>query len=127
QFLASKAAESGDDRLDGLTEDEVRSPVGRFFTPQQLAELGLACGARRGDMLLIAADNDAVTSKVLDALRRHVAEVQGLASPDEMAFAFITEAPMFEFDEDEERWSAVHHLFTAQWEEDLDRLEQDPG
>src|SRR5690606_40529270 len=39
----------------------------------------------------------------------------------------ITEAPMFEFDEDEERWSAVHHLFTAPWEEDLDLLEQDPG
>ncbi len=118
----------GDDGpLDGLTADDVKSPVNRFFTPEQLGELGISCGARRGDMLLIAADRDLVTSRVLDVLRRQVAEELHLADESALAFAFITEFPMFEWDETEERWSAVHHLFTAPFTEDFDLIETDPG
>ncbi|MBM3141131.1 MAG: aspartate--tRNA ligase, partial [Chloroflexi bacterium] len=118
---------TGEGRLEGLGTDDVKSPVNRFFTPEQLAELGIACGARRGDMLLIAADRDAVTSRVLDLLRRHVADEQLLTDPGQFAFAFITEFPMFEWDETNERWSATHHLFTAPYDEDLGRLADDPG
>ena len=113
--------------LDALAEDDVKSPVGRFFTPPQLGALGAACGAVRGDMLLIAADRDAITSRVLDVLRRHVAEAQSLADPSALAFAFITEFPMFEWDETAERWSAVHHLFTSPFPDDYDLIESDPG
>lgn len=118
---------AGAGALDTLTDDDVKSPVGRFFTPAQLGSLGAACGAVRGDMLLIAADRDAITSRVLDVLRRHIAEAQALADPNALAFAFITEFPMFEWDETAERWSAVHHLFTSPFSDDYDLIESDPG
>ena len=117
----------GDGPLDGLTADDVRSPVQRFFTPDQLGALAKACGSKRGDALLMAAGPDALTSKVLDALRRKVADDRGMADPNALAFLFVTEFPMFEWDEDGERWSAVHHLFTAPFEEDIPLLQTDPG
>ncbi|MGE3857077.1 MAG: aspartate--tRNA ligase [Dehalococcoidia bacterium] len=118
---------AGDGPLDALTADDVRSPVSRFFTPEQLGALAAECGGVRGDALLLAAGSDALTSKVLDALRRRVAEDRGLADPNALAFLFVTQFPMFEWDADGERWSAVHHLFTAPYEEDLPLLETDPG
>ncbi|MEI7925700.1 MAG: aspartate--tRNA ligase, partial [Chloroflexota bacterium] len=118
---------SGEGPLDGLTTDDVRSPVQRFFTPDQLGALAAAAGGSRGDALLLAAGPDALTSKVLDVLRRKVAEDRNLADPDRLAFLFVTQFPMFEWDADGERWSAVHHLFTAPYEEDLPLLATDPG
>ena len=112
---------------EGPKTQNVRSPVARFFEADTLAAMGERCGAERGDMLLIVADQDAVSSRVLDALMRHVAEQRGLADPNVLAFALVTEFPMFEWDETEERWSAVHHLFTAPFEEDLSLIESDPG
>ena len=117
---------SGEGPLDGLTADDVRSPVQRFFTPDQLGALAQECGGKRGDALLLAAGPDALTSKVLDVLRRKVAEDRDLADPDTLAFLFVTEFPMFEWDAAGERWSAVHHLFTAPYEEDLPLLEEHP-
>jgi aspartyl-tRNA synthetase len=118
---------TGEGSLEGLTIEDVRSPVARFFTAEQLAALGAACGASRGDLLLIVADRDIVSSRVLDVLRRRLAEDRALANPDRLVFALITQFPMFEWDEQEARWSAVHHLFTAPFEEDIDLLESDPG
>ena len=118
---------AGEGPLDGLTADEVKSPASRFFTPDQAAALGQACGARRGDLLLIAAGPDALTSKVLDVLRRTVAEQRGLADPSTLAFLFVRQFPAFEWDADEEKWSAVHHLFTSPFVDDLSILESDPG
>ena len=118
---------AGDGPLDDLTADEVKSPAARFFTPDQAAALGQECGARRGDLLLIAAGPDALTSKVLDVLRRTVAEQRNLADPSELAFLFVTQFPAFEWDAEEKKWSAVHHLFTSPFFEDLSLLESDPG
>ncbi|TAJ18219.1 MAG: aspartate--tRNA ligase [Dehalococcoidia bacterium] len=118
---------AGDGPLDGLTAEEMKSPAARFFTPEQAAGLGQAMGAQRGDLLLIAAGPDALTSKVLDVLRRTVAEQRGLADPSTLAFLFVTQFPAFEWDADEEKWSAVHHLFTAPFTDDLGILESDPG
>ena len=120
----------GEGPLDGIPPEElqpqVRSPVARFFDGETLAALGRACGASRGDMLLIVADDDAVSSRVLDGLLRHVAEQRALADPGSLAFALITDFPMFERDS-EGRWSAMHHLFTSPYEEDDELLETDPG
>ena len=117
----------GEGALDGLAMEAVRSPVARFFDAETVAELGRRCGASRGDMLLIVAGDDATGSRALDALRRHVAEGRGLADPATLAFAWVTEFPMFAWDGQEEKWDAVHHLFTSPFEHDLPLLERDPG
>ena len=118
---------TGSGALEGLSADDVRSPVSRFFTPDQLGALAAACGGTRGDLLLLAAGPDALTSRVLDTLRRKLADDRGLADPNTLAFLFVTQFPMFEWDATEKRWSAVHHLFTAPFEEDVPLLESDPG
>ena len=118
---------TGSGPLVGLEADDVRSPVSRFFTPDALGALAAACGGQRGDLLLLAAGPDALTSRVLDALRRRVADDRHLADPEALAFLFVTEFPMFEWDATEQRWSAVHHLFTAPFAEDVAILESDPG
>ncbi|MCK9485753.1 MAG: aspartate--tRNA ligase [Dehalococcoidia bacterium] len=118
---------AGEGPLDGLAADDIKTPIARFFSPDDLAALGKACGAKRGDLLLIAAGPDALTSRVLDVLRRQVAEERDLADPERLDFLFVTEFPAFEWDEDGERWSAVHHLFTAPFPEDVALLESDPG
>ena len=120
-------AYAGSGPLDGLAAEEVRSPVARFFDAGTLAELGRAAGARRGDLLLAVADRDAVSSRVLDVLRREVAATRGLADESALAFCFVTDFPLFEWDERQSRWQASHHLFTAPVEEDLPLLESDPG
>ena len=117
----------GEGPLDGLVIEDVRSPAARFLDASTFEAMGRACGASRGDLLLIAAGPDALTSRVLDTLRRHVAEERGLGDPRRLAFALITEFPMFEWDEGEQKWSAVHHLFTAPFEEDLPLFDSDPG
>ncbi|MDA0256477.1 MAG: aspartate--tRNA ligase, partial [Chloroflexi bacterium] len=90
-------------------------------------ELGRAAGARRGDLLLAVADRDAVSSRVLDVLRREVAATRGLADDNELSFCFVTDFPLFEWDERAGRWQASHHLFTAPVEEDIALLDSDPG
>ncbi len=118
---------AGQGALEEIAADDVKSPVSRFFSLPQLVQLGRRLGATRGDMLLLAAGPDALTSRVLDVLRRHVATEQGLADPDRFAFLWVTEFPLFEWDDAEERWSATHHLFTAPLEEDVELLRSDPG
>ena len=117
----------GEGALDGVTMDDVRSPVARYFDAESAVEFGGRCGASRGDMLLMVAGEDAVTSRALDALRRHVAEQRELADPGTLAFVWVTEFPAFEWDDQTEKWDAVHHLFTAPFEDDLPLLESDPG
>ncbi len=121
------AALGGSGPLDALAIEDVRSPAARFVTAAEFAAIAQACGAGRGDLLLLVAGTDAVTSRALDALRRHLAEERGLADPLRLEFAFVTQFPMFEWDEQEQRWSAVHHLFTAPYAEDIERIESDPG
>jgi len=117
----------GEGSLEGIAADAVRSPAARFLTPEQWAAVGAACGASRGDLLLIVADSDAMTSRVLDVLRRQVAEDRALADPNHLAFCFITQFPMFEWNGEEQRWEAMHHLFTAPYAEDVPLLDSDPG
>ncbi len=117
----------GEGTLDGLAIEDVRSTVTRFFSAEQFAAFGGACEAKRGDLLLIAAGPDALTSKVLDVLRRRVAEDRDLADPNVLAFAFVTEFPMFEFSETDSKWNAVHHLFTSPFEEDMALMTEDPA
>jgi len=102
---------------------EARSPIAKFLSQETLAALG----GKPGETLLFAADAWPMTSRVLGALRVHLAERLGLIDEDAWSWVWVTDFPMFEWDEEEERWTAVHHPFTRPapgWE---DRFDSDPA
>ena len=105
----------------------VRSPIAKFFSAEQLAAIVEKAGAAPGDLILFAADTPAVVCAVLDALRREMADRLGLADPHKIAFCWIIDFPLFEWNADENRWDPSHHLFTAPMWEDLPLLDTDPG
>jgi len=102
---------------------EVRSPIAKFLSEETLAALG----GKPGETLLFAADAWPMTSRVLGALRVRLAEQLELVDPAAWAWVWITDFPMFEWDEDEGRWGAVHHPFTRPNPEWQERFDQDPG
>ena len=104
-------------------EGEVRSPIAKFLSAAELESL-------RGEpatTLLFAADDWEKTSRVLGALRVHLGRELGLIDEDAFTFVWVTDFPMFEWDEDERRWGAVHHPFTRPTEEWKGRFHEEPG
>jgi aspartyl-tRNA synthetase len=117
----------GDGSMDALAEDDIRSPVAKYFTVEQAKEMARIAGAKRGDMLLMVADKPSVANRALDGLRRELAARLELYDPNVLAFAFVKEYPLLEWSETEERWMSVHHPFTSPYIEDLEFIESDPG
>jgi aspartyl-tRNA synthetase len=102
---------------------EVRSPIAKFLSEEELALFATT----PGQTLLFAADTWPMTSRVLGALRTKLGDELGLIDESAWAWVWITDFPMFEWDEDEQRWGAVHHPFTRptpEWEE---RFDEDPA
>ncbi len=106
---------------------EVRGPIGKFFSIEQKAALFDLLGAVPGDLLLFVSDEPAVVYAVQDALRREVAARLELTDPNQIAFAWIIDFPLFEWNADDKRWDPSHHLFTSPMPEDLPLLDSDPG
>ena len=75
--------------------------------------------AEEGDLLFFVADKPKVVNDSLGKLRNHLANLLKLTSKDDYRFVWVTEFPLLEWDEDEKRWSAVHHPFTAPMDEDV--------
>lgn len=84
-------------------------------------------GGQLDDLLLIVADTPKVVAAALDKLRREFASRLKLADPDLLSFAWVIDFPLVEWNEDENRWDAVHHPFTAPKDEDLPLMDSDPG
>jgi aspartyl-tRNA synthetase len=111
-----------------LEEDgEVRGPIGKFFPTELKLALFEKVDAQPGDLLLFISDERKIVYAVTDALRRHLAEMLNLTDPVKIAFAWVIDFPLFEWNADENRWDPSHHLFTSPYPEDLPLLESDPG
>jgi aspartyl-tRNA synthetase len=102
---------------------EVRSPIAKFLSEGELAALG----GKPGETLLFAADAWPMTSRVLGALRTELGARLGLTEGSEWAWLWITDFPMFEWNDEEQRWGAVHHPFTRPTEEWEERFDDDPA
>lgn len=123
--LEELAKERGAKGLAYLVRDEggeVRSPIAKFLSERELETLAPA----PGETLLFAAGAWEVTSRVLGHLRLHLGRELGLVDDETFTFLWVTDFPMFEWSEDEERWGAVHHPFTRPTDEWRDRFDQDP-
>ncbi len=106
---------------------EVRSPIAKFLSPGEIDGLRAATGAGNGDAIFIAADTEAIVTRVLGALRPHLADQRDLYDRDAYAFAFVVDFPLFQYDEEEGRFVAEHHMFTAPKREHEALLDTDPG
>jgi aspartyl-tRNA synthetase len=104
-----------------------QSPIAKFFTEQELADIGTALNAQPGDLLLFGADTPAITNEALGRLRGHLGNKLGLANPNDYKFVWITDFPLLEWDGEVRRHVAVHHPFTAPMDEDVPLLETEPG
>ena len=105
----------------------VKSSFSKFFTEEGLQELIGAMGGKAGDLLLFAADKNKVVWDVLGALRLHMAKEMDLLDPNQYNFLWVTEFPLLEWSDEENRYKAMHHPFTMPMEEDWDKIDSDPG
>ncbi|WP_417600990.1 aspartate--tRNA ligase [Owenweeksia hongkongensis] len=105
----------------------LKSSVDKFYGPEQLEKWATAFGAKPGDLMLIMAGPADKTRKALNDLRLHIAEEEGLRDPKVFAPLWVLDFPLLEWDEDTQRWYAMHHPFTAPYPKDLPLLETDPA
>lgn len=107
-------------------DGHLASPIAKNFDPALLAKIGQRMDAAPGDLLLLVADRFEVTCKALYALRKRLGAELKLYDPAAMNFSWIVEFPMFEYNEEDKCWSAMHHMFTAPRPQDRDMLKTDP-
>jgi aspartyl-tRNA synthetase len=110
-----------------LTTEGPKGSGAKFIGGTELAELVKLTGAATGDLILFVADNPKIVHKVLGALRIWFRDTLNLADPNIMAFAWVLDFPMFEWNEEFKKWDAAHHMFTMPRLEHLDRFETDPS
>jgi aspartyl-tRNA synthetase len=109
-----------------FAEEGIKSPIAKFFTDEEMQALITRSGAETGDILFFVADKYAVVCDALGHLRLELAKRLGLIPEDALNFLWVTEFPLLEYDEDQKRYIAIHHPFTAPMDEDLPSLEKDP-
>ncbi|MDO4922239.1 MAG: aspartate--tRNA ligase [Phascolarctobacterium sp.] len=110
-----------------LADGTVKSPIAKFFTQEQMDAILATAKAEPGDLLFFVADKPSVVAAALGALRIEMAKRLNLIDPDKLAFTWVVDFPMFEYNEEEKRYVAMHHPFTAPRDEDLPLLLTNPG
>ncbi len=114
--------------IDASMGDEgIKSVLNKHVTGEQMTEILARFGAGSGDLILLVADQEATACKVLDSLRREMAHRLKMADPDVFAYVFVLGFPLFDWNQEANRWDSMHHPFTAPREEDIRLLDTDPG
>lgn len=108
-------------------DGELRSSIAKFFSEELMASLIETVGAGPGDLILMVADRPTVVNEALSSLRTEFGGRLGLVDPGVMCFAWIIDFPLFEWNEDENRWDPSHHMFTSPKPEHIPLLDTDPG
>lgn len=110
-----------------VTDDGLSGPISKFFKEEPIkSELLERMEAEPGDLLLFVADRPKIVYDALGALRLHLGKRLELIDEDQLAFAWVIDWPLFEYDEEQERYTAAHHPFTKPIDEDIDKLEEHP-
>lgn len=113
--------------LSVLEDGSYKSSFAKFMTEEELSALVGAMGGKPGDLLLFAADKTSLVWNVLGALRLELGKQLDLIPENTWKFVWITEFPLLEYSEEEDRFVAMHHPFTMPMEEDWDKIDSDPG
>jgi len=110
-----------------VDEEGLRSSFAKFLSEAEIQAIKERMDAKPGDLLLFVADKDQVVFDALGHLRLELGEKLGLIDHNRFDVLWITEFPLLEYDEEEQRWVARHHMFTSPMDEDIEYLETDPG
>ncbi len=111
----------------GLGADNIKSAIAKYLTPEQLHSITKRFAVKPDDLLLIVADEEKTVCKVLDELRRTMAQRLNLTKDNELVFVFVTDFPLLDWNEEKHCWESTHHPFTMPREEDLPLLESEPA
>jgi aspartyl-tRNA synthetase len=127
--LRDMAKASGAKELGTLawTAEGIKGTMAKALTAETKSEIARITGAKEGDLACIVVDKTAIACKTLGAIRLEFRDRLKLAPPDLLAFGWVIDFPMFEWDEQENRWNFMHHPFTSPRPEHMDILESDPG
>jgi aspartyl-tRNA synthetase len=109
-----------------VTENELKSPITKFFTPEQMDKVLKALDAQPGDLLLFGADNAAVVARVLGVIRLELARKLELIDENQLSFCWVVDFPLFEYNEEEKRYVAMHHPFTSPRIDDYELMDTEP-
>jgi aspartyl-tRNA synthetase len=109
-----------------VQEGGLKSPIAKFFSEAQQEELLAALGAEQGDWMFFVADKNPVVFESLNRLRLHFRDRLDLVDPDVLGMCWVTDFPLFEWNEEEGRVEPMHHMFTMPREEDLPLLDSEP-
>jgi aspartyl-tRNA synthetase len=109
------------------SEGKLWSPIAKNFSESLLAQFAQRFAAAPGDLLFLVADQPETVRKSLSGLRKRLGAERRLYDPRQMHFSWVVEFPMFEWDQEEKRWAAMHHPFTSPRPQDLPLLDTDPG
>ena len=110
-----------------VQKDGWQSPLAKYFPDPVKAAINKRLAAKEGDLILFVADTPLVACTAMGQVRLHLGQKEGLIPEDAYDLVWVTDFPLMEYDADAGRWSAMHHPFTAPKEEDIPRLETDPG
>ena len=109
-----------------VRENEWQSPIVKFFTDEEKKALAERIEMEPGDLVFFVADQPKVVNESLGNLRNHLGQRLNLIDENQYKFLWVTRFPMFEFDQTEKRYQALHHPFTSPLEEDYGKLKEDP-
>lgn len=104
-----------------------KSSVDKFYSQEDLKEWADSTGAKPGDLMLVLSGEAEKTRKQMNELRLHMGDELGLRNPNEFKPLWVLDFPLLEWDEETERYHAMHHPFTSPKHEDIDMLDTDPG
>ncbi len=110
-----------------VEENELKSAITKFMSEEETKTILDRVGAEPGDLICFIADKNKVVYDALGNLRLEIARRLDLIDKNQFKFLWVTEFPLFDYDEEEKRWCAVHHPFTSPMDEDIQYLDTDPG
>ena len=127
QGLVFIALDESAPSLEALEDDHIKSPLKKFLSLDVIKKLAIEMGAEPGDLMLIVAGTSKLVNTVLSNLRNEMANRLEMVDPKNLAFSWIYDFPLFEWDEDLKKYEPAHHVFSAPKAEHMEYLDTDPS
>ncbi len=127
QGLVFIALDEAAQSIDALENDHVKSPLKKFLSLDVIKQMAKEMGAEPGDLMLIVAGTSKLVNTVLSNLRNEMGRRLGLADPNKIAFAWVYDFPLFDWDDEIQGYVPAHHVFSSPKEEHMEYLDSDPG